>query len=40
LGLFIGLGCYTLAWIVAEIATGVIFYSYGKFTVKIPSRDA
>lgn len=36
-GLLIGLGCYTLAAMLFEIVTGVLFYTYGKFSVKPPA---
>jgi len=39
-GLLIGFGCYVLAWIVAEIATGVIFYTYGTFSVRVSRPEA
>jgi hypothetical protein len=38
-GLLIGLALYLLAWLVAEIALGLIFYTCGTFTVKVPRKD-
>jgi hypothetical protein len=39
-GLATGFICYPIACIVAELATGIVFYTYAKFTVKSPRKDA
>jgi hypothetical protein len=35
-GFLIGLACSAFAWFIAEVVTGIIFYTYGTFTVRIP----
>ncbi len=38
-GLWAGLACYTLAWMLAELVIGLMFYTHGTFTVKNAGGD-
>jgi hypothetical protein len=38
-GLVVGFACYTIAWFVAELVGGAVFYTYAKLTVKSPGEN-